>query len=403
MAIDVRPTKPEEYRAASNAVATALMFPPHDDESWERSQASWDESSSVSAWDVDRCVGHASQFFVDTTVPGGGLVLTGAVTRVGVLPTHRRRRVATSLMEAMIADASAHEAVLMSLRASEAVIYGRYGFGVAGESTEAAIETARARPLSGAASGGSIRLLRADEIHATVRPIYERAAHRRPGIVSRPESWWERYLRDAVTGTKSSYVVVHVDGHGTPDGYAHYDVAWNEDGSSGGRGDVHDIFGTTDAVELALWAYLVDMDLVRTWKAEERPLDDVLRAAVADRRAYSTKSVDDEQWVRIVDVDAALAARTYNDANGSVSIAVTDRLVAGNNGVWAVDASGAQRTHDEGDLVADISALSAAYLGGTAWHTLAAAGAVDVRNEKAIAIADNLFASRPLPFSGSFF
>jgi predicted acetyltransferase len=303
----------------------------------------------------------------------------------------------------MIVDAIAHEAVLMSLRASEAVIYGRYGFGVAGEYTEAAIETDRARPLSGGASGGGVRLLRPDEIHDTVRPIYERAAHRRPGIVSRPESWWERYLRDAVTGTKSSYVVVHVDGHGTPDGYAHYDVAWNEDGSSGGKGEVHDIFGTSDAVELALWIYLVDIDLVRTWKADERPLDDALRAAVADRRAYSTKSVDDEQWIRIVDVGAALAARTYNDANGSVSIAVTDRQVAGNNGVWAVDASGAQRTHDEGDLLADISVLSAAYLGGTGWHTLAAAGAVDVRNEKAIAIADNLFASRPLPFSGSFF
>jgi predicted acetyltransferase len=403
MTIEVRPTKPDEYRAASITVATALMFPPHDDESWERSIPSWDESSSVSAWDGEQCVGHASQFFVDTTVPGGGRVLSGAVTRVGVLPTHRRRRVATSLMEAMIADAIAHVAVLMSLRASEAVIYGRYGFGVAGEYTEAEIDTARARPVRGGTSGGSVRLLRPDEIHDTVQPIYEHAAHRRPGIISRPASWWERYLRDAVTRTKSSYVVIHVDGHGTPDGYAHYDVAWNDDGSHGGKGEVHDIFGTTDAVELALWTYLVDMDLVRTWKAEERPLDDILRAAVNDRRAYSTKSVDDEQWIRIVDVDAALAARTYNDANGSVSIAVTDRHVASNNGVWAIDASGAQRTPDEGDLFADVSVLSAAYLGGTAWHTLAAAGAVDVRNEKAIAIADNLFASRPLPFSGSFF
>ena len=96
MAIEVRATKPDEYRAASVTVATALMFPAHDDESWERSRASWDESSSVSAWDGDRCVGNATQFFVDTTVPGGGRVLTGAVTRVGVLPTHRRRRVATS-------------------------------------------------------------------------------------------------------------------------------------------------------------------------------------------------------------------------------------------------------------------------------------------------------------------
>jgi predicted acetyltransferase len=221
--------------------------------------------------------------------------------------------------------------------------------------------------------------------------------------VTRPDSWWKRYFGDAVRGTKPSYVAVHYDSRGAADGFVHYDVAWNEDGPMGGHGVVHDIVGVDDAAELALWAYILDIDLIRTWKAEERPLDDVLRAAVADRRAYAVKSVDDEQWVRVVDVDAALSARAYNDVNGSVRLAVTDRNVASNNGTWIVDASGAQRTEGEGDLVTDISALSAAYLGGTGWHTLAAARLVDVRNEKAIAVADNLFASRPLPFSGSFF
>jgi predicted acetyltransferase len=256
--------------------------------------------------------------------------------------------------------------------------------------------------VSGAASDGTIRLLRPDEIDDAVRPIYESAARRRPGILSRPDSWWRRYLGDALNGLKPSHVVVHVDANGTADGYAHYDVAWNDDWS-GGKGEIHDIVGTTDAAELALWAYLLDIDLVRTWKADERPLDDVLRAAVVDRRAYSTKSVDDEQWVRVVDVDTALAARTYNDVNGSVTIEVTDAVIAGNNGSWIIDSGGAQRTRDEAELSVDISTLSAAYLGGTAWHTLAAAGRAEVRNEKAITIADNLFASRPLPFSGSFF
>ena len=319
MAIDVRPTQPDEYRAASNTISAALLFPPHDDESWEQALPSWNESSSVSAWDEGQCVGHASQFFVDTTVPGAARVLTGAVTRVGVLPTHRRRRVATSLMAALISDAVERNAVLMSLRASEAVIYGRYGFGMAGEYTEASIDAARARPVSGAAPGGRVRMLQPGEIHDTVPAVYARAAHRRVGFVSRPESWWKRYLGDAVKGTKASYVVVHEDGRGKTDGYAHYDVAWNDDGSPGGKGEVHDVFAASDAVELALWAYILEMDLVRTWKVDERPLDDVLRAAVADRRAYSTKSVDDEQWVRVVDVDAALAARTYNDVNGSAT------------------------------------------------------------------------------------
>ena len=136
MPIDVRATKPEEYRRASSAVSAALLFPPHDDETWERARPSWDEQSSTSAWDGEHCVGHASQFFVDTTVPGGARLLTGAVTRVGVLPTHRRRGIATALLEALIAEAAQRKAVLMSLRASEAVIYGRYGFGMAGEFTE---------------------------------------------------------------------------------------------------------------------------------------------------------------------------------------------------------------------------------------------------------------------------
>ena len=83
---------------------------------------------------------------------------------------------------------------------------------------------------------------------------------------------------------------------------------------------------------------------------------------------------------------------------------MTDQQVAANNGIWTVDAGGARRTDDDGDLArrhqrARPPPISAA----PAWHTLAAAGSVDVRNDKAIAIADNLFASRPLPFSGSFF
>jgi predicted acetyltransferase len=403
MAIEVRATKPDEFRRASNAVSAALLFPPHDDESWERSRPSWDEQSSTSAWDGHLCVGHASQFFVETTVPGGGRVRTGAVTRVGVLPTHRRQGIATALLEALIAEAAQRQAVLMSLRASEAVIYARYGFGMAGEYAEIEIDAARARPVSGAARGGSLRLLMPDDILETVRPIYAASAHRRPGIVTRPDSWWKRYFGDAIRGSKPSYVAVHHDGEGRADGFVHYDVAWNEDGPMGGHGDVHDIVGVDDAVELALWAYILDIDLIRTWKVEERPLDDVLRAAVADRRAYSVKSVDDEQWVRIVDVDAALSARSYNDVNGSLTIGVTDRHVAPNNGTWIVNGSGARRGGGDADLVTDISALSAAYLGGTAWHTLAAAGAIDVRNPCAIPVADNLFASRPLPFSGSFF
>ena len=63
-----------------------------------------------------------------------------------------------------------------------------------------------------------------------------------------------------------------------------------------GTGTVHDLFGATDDVELALWQYLFDIDLVTAWEAEERPVNDpdparaARRARVRDTRRSSTSS-----------------------------------------------------------------------------------------------------------------
>jgi predicted acetyltransferase len=403
MTIDIRRAEPSEFRALSNTVAAALMFPPRDDDGWATSEPSWHECVSFAAWDGERCVAGVSQFTVDTVVPGGQRLGTGAVSRVGVLTTHRRRGLASALMRCLVDDAAERRLPLMSLRASEAVIYERYGFGMAGEYVEARIDPSRARPVIGAASG-TLRLLAPGEVLGTVGPIYGRALGRRIGQVTRPDSWWRRYFADATSGDKSSYVIVHTSEEAIDDGYAHYDVAWRErDEGEGGKGQIHDLIGGSEAVELALWQYLFEVDLVRQWTANERPVDDLVRFAIRDRRAYQVTSVDDEQWVRLVDVDTCLNARAYQPAIGSVVIEVTDPWIEANNGRWRVDAAGATPTDVAPDLSCGIAAMSAAYLGGTHWHFLAAVEKVTVHTPGSVAIADALFASCPLPFSGSFF
>ena len=308
-------------------------------------------------------------------------------------------------MRALIDDARARRLVLMSLRASEAVIYGRFGFGVAGDHAVVSIDPARVAPLRGASMGGSFRILDPSEIIETVSPLYERIAHRRSGAVTRPATWQTRQFRSAVERKTASFVAVHQADGGRTDGYVHYTVSWTDGPTvvTTGAGEVHDLFGETDAVELALWKYLFELDLITGWTAKDRPVDDLLRRAAADQRGYQQTTVQDEQWLRLVDVDRALSGRAYNGAAGSVSIQVTDPLIAPNNGTWRISATGTERTHDSPDLTVGIETLSAAYLGGPSWATLVGTGAVEVFDRDTIATADNLFASHPLPHCGTFF
>ena len=403
MSIDVRVTGPDEYRAAADAFCTALMTAPPNDEHWERSRPSWDEMPSMSAWDGGRCVGHAGQFLVDTTVPGGVRLPTGAVSRVGVIPSHRRRGVATRLMHALVFDADERGLALMSLRASEATIYERYGFGMAGDSCRAELIPDRARPIRGAAPG-SFRILDPDDILVTVMPLYERFAHRRPGCITRPASFWRRLFRAAIERSSATFVAVHSDEDGEDDGYVLYETRWVDDGIvDGGVGEVHELFAADDGAELALWSYICGVDLVRRWKLHARPADDLVRRAARDQRAYRQQSLDDEQWVRIIDVELALAVRTYQPVDGSIAVQVTDPLVPGNDGTWLISHAGAMRTHEPPHVRTGIAGLSMVYLGGPSWSQAAAIGLVEVSDTDALDIADALFASRPLPFCGTFF
>ncbi len=247
---------------------------------------SWDESDTLSAWDRDRCVGHVGGYRFDTLVPGGAWLPTNGVTRVGVLGTHRRQGLLRRMMTQLLVEGAERGQVLASLRASETAIYQRFGFGLAGECAEASIVPARALPIRGAATAGSFRLLEHDEIIETVKPIYARAAAR-PGVISRPDWMWQRYFSNATElGGDGEFVVVHTSSDGVDDGFVHYRLKWKTANftEAQGEGEVYDLWGTDPSIELALWDFLCNVDLVREWYVEERPVDDVAQLAFADRR-----------------------------------------------------------------------------------------------------------------------
>lgn len=401
--ISIRATEPDERRAAANAVRVALLDNPPDDEQWAKHEGRWQSLRSFSAWDGDRCVGHVGSFDTDTTVPGGGHLATIAITSAGVLPTHTRQGVFRRLMDALIADAAGDGIALASLRASEATIYGHFGFGMAGDALTATIDVARARPLRGAATDGTFELVAGPDVLATIVPIYERS-DRRPGRISRPSWLWDRYFEKAISGHSVENVVLHRSASGEPDGYAHYELNWSDDifGADHGTGSVHEVWADDPSVELALWQFLFDIPLVRRLGVDELAADSVLFHAVPDFRALRVGMRWDEQWLRLLDVGAALAARGWADA-APVVIALDDPLGEPTGARWRIGGAGAERTDAAPDLATDVAGLSAAFLGSTSWADLAATARATVVAPGAVARADAVFAHRPLAFSGSFF
>jgi predicted acetyltransferase len=156
---------------------------------------------------------------------------------------------------------------------------------------------------------------------------------------------------------------------------------------------VLDLEATDPVVEAQLWRFLLDIDLVRQFEAERRPLDCTLRWLFAQPRKVRISQIGDYLWVRLLDIERSLAAREY-PTDDELVLGVTDPFRPENDGGYAVhgEKSVCERTDREPDLELDVGELGAVYLGQTRPSALAAAGRIVERTPGALARADALFA-----------
>jgi len=165
-------------------------------------------------------------------------------------------------------------------------------------------------------------------------------------------------------------------------GLALHTVSENHDDYARSRARVSLLLAETPDAYAALWRFLLELDLIGEVTASELAVDEALLWMIADQRA-ATVTVRDHQYVRILDVPAALSARRYA-ASGRLVLDVSDPLGHA-EGRWLleVDASGRGRVSRAGATPADavvvelgVTELSTAYLGGVSLETLALAGRV---------------------------
>jgi predicted acetyltransferase len=409
MDIDIRPITREQGDEFSAVMAAAFgeTFTPEELADHDR----WFEyDRSIAAFDGDRIVGTGGAYSMDLTLPGLTTIPIGGLTAISVLPTHRRRGILRSMITYHFEEVEGRGELVSALGASESLLYGRYGYGLATTFANYEIDPRRGQFLRPPAGLGRLRLLEPEETAKIVPPFYDRYRRAQPGELSRPQVWWEVYARDpewSRHGASRHFDVVYETDPGRVDGWASYRVeaSW-PNGLAANVIKVRNLIGLTPEAEAGLWRYLLDLDLAGTVRVEHRAVDDPVRWRLADPRRLRVTDIGDHLWVRLLDLPGALAARRYAVSDALV-LEVTDALRPRNQGRFRLeggpDGAACEPVTAEPDLALDIADLGAAYLGGASLATLARAERVAERTPGALLRADRMFASDPPPVCTTHF
>ena len=339
----------------------------------------------------------------------GRLVDAHLITGVTVRTSHRRRGLLRRMMSEDLALAKGKGIAIAALTASEASIYGRFGFGVATAEQSITVNTGAKFRLDHVPVG-TVEVADPKVLLELAPQVFARVHNNQPGSIGRQE-----FYRQVAAGAASREggpdpkvkVALHYAPAGAPDGsadtkegtedstvdgYVSYRFGgWDK---SPATMEIVDLVAATPAAYLELWQYLAAIDLVERITWNEAPVDNPLTWALTDPRCVKASNPRDLLWLRILDVPQALEARRYA-TDGSLVLRVTDGLglTAGtfslevHGGTARVTASAA-----EPDLELDIAALSSVYLGAVNPVSLAAAGKAREHTAGAAFLAARLFA-----------
>ncbi|HET7524254.1 MAG TPA: GNAT family N-acetyltransferase, partial [Acidimicrobiales bacterium] len=358
--------------------------------------------------DRGQFVGNGGVRTMDVTVPGppGGpcpILPMGGVTAVGIHPTHRRRGFLSQMMAEMLDDCRRRGEPLAGLIASESVIYGRFGFGLATDCADYRIDSSRSS-FKVAPRQSDVQLIDHAEAAKVLPGIFEAARKGRAGEPGRSQHAWEEVFADKPAdrqGKTGSFFAV------CDNGYARYRGVWGSDTLRAERVEVivDEVQSADPEVQAVLWRFVLDLDLIGPVTFRRRPLDEPVRWRLADPRQLQTSAVYDRLYLRILDVPATLTARGYRAESG-ITIEVLPDDVGGDDpavGFWRLDAGPDGATCSkvmagaEADLRLKVTALGSLYLGGVSATTLAAAGLIEALTPRSLATADRLFATTPVP------
>ncbi|WP_395308345.1 GNAT family N-acetyltransferase [Mycobacterium sp. AMU20-3851] len=376
----------EDYAAFTAALYSVFLEEPQPDE-LALARKFTDLDRMFGFHDGTRWAATAGDFRKEVCLPGGELVPVAAVTVVTVSPAHRRRGLLTRMMRHQLDTIRAREdESLAMLFASESMIYGRFGYGMASQN---AVLSGQVRDLDFRPEvelgSGTVAETDAATLMTHGPAIFDRVLPALPGRMSRPRPWWDDVIYDNEARRRDSGRIrfaLHHEPDGSPTGYAIYrpKSSWS---STGPNAELHiaEVRATNPRAYARLWRFLLEMDLVRSITFDGAAVDDPLRQLVADPRALQCR-LQDGVFVRLVEVDRALALRRYA-CPVDIVLDVRDEFCPWNAGGYRlradIDGAECEKTTTPADLTISARDLGAIYLGGVSVSQLVTAGLVAER------------------------
>ena len=313
------------------------------------------------------------------------------ITDITTSATHRRRGLLKRLIEDDLTDAVAQGVPVAALTASEATIYGRWGFGPATWNQVIELDATPGFALRDFTDRGRVELIEPADAWPHVKGVFDTFHAQQRGSVE-----WPTQYKDIHTGaydyndrSANSKVraAVHLDGGGAVDGFVIFSHGENN------TTKVDEMVALDPTAQLALWSFLANTDRVQKVTFSIAHPHDPLPWALVDHRRVRCTGLSDFLWVRVLDVPRCLSARPWS-ADGQLVLAVVDPQGHA-AGTFAVTTSAGVATVESTDRAPDVTltaeTLGSLYLGGVsvlALHRAGRVGGADEAVRRFAAMAD---------------
>ena len=182
MSIEIRPLTDDDYPAWIRAKFSGFGYGIPESQLL-RTPVEIDRS--LAAYDSGRIVGTINSHTFRLRIPGGWIPMAG-VAGVTVQPTHRRRGLMTRMMNRQLRDMHDRGEPATGLYASESIIYGRFGYGIATFHESWSIERLRTQMIPGDSGSGRVETISRSEALDLLPEVREKACYGRAGAIHRP-------------------------------------------------------------------------------------------------------------------------------------------------------------------------------------------------------------------------